>query len=272
MIENSLEEKQSKPATGQSFFVFTIHQKDLVTLSYRIAKAIPAGLLTSSKGPVIATVDGSFASGKKIYADICREALLTKRKLYTERSLFGDLVIGKRTAEMYLSDEFERSYSFAGKLEYDEYVTGNYAEEKIEVSFVNSAWPSAQYSFLAKPNLPQSEIISLHLQNRRRPQGIAFIHNSPDLMDTADLSVWIESADKAPVHDRGYRYNGFKEGLKKAFARSVMDDEKWMRYVEVTIRHEDLLSCKPFMESLERLNFKPVHERGKVFPVVPQPL
>lgn len=139
----------------------TATRSDLFKLSAALVLGIELEFLQDRERPVLVSVRGSFAGGKKIFPDAAHRVLLSSS---------GD-------------------YAFRGVKEWDEYWTGTVNGKKTEVSFININKTNGFSDKTLDDIWSQGCLIKSFLR-LRRSGGVAFIHNSNEFgEDEAGIDI-----------------------------------------------------------------------------------
>ena len=225
---------------------FTLERDDLVAISQRIASCIPKSFCVETDRPVVVSVDGTFKSGKKIFADYGRAALLNVGADDFEFYRWGnyprdnnDLIEVKTLGERILC---------RGVNDYDEYAYRVANDNGLDVSFINLAWGSHSFG----DNLDPKASLMAHFA-RRMTGGVVFVHNANTEFMAPDIEIRIEAdyGDKQVNGGRRIcpdvlRILGQGVGIERAYKH-----DGWARYIEITCHNQMLDAAGGLSSSLK---------------------
>ncbi len=208
--------------------LLTTEREHLFALSRLLMKAIDSALLQDSQNPVTVSVRGALAGGKKIFPDAAKEAFLEDRG------------------------------ALEGRLEFDEFWTGETEGRPIEIDFINVAW-EGDYKKVnpaqdaADRNASWKEVILKSFLKQRKHGGISFIHNYDGFAERADIDICLDQHDNTPAtRDTHTIKKAALPALTSKF-NSLSQVRWWTRYVEIRINNPRLLKSPAFRTAVESL-------------------
>lgn len=223
-----------------TYYAYMISRDQIAEFSRRLAACIPADFIRDKGTPVQVSIEGSYQCGKKIIPDLMRDELL------------GD--------DLQDTDK--------GNAPYDEYATGEYQGEHMEVSYIDMAWGREVFSFYDPDQLAShysrsdQSVLDTHLENRSK-MGVAFIHNAnsqmagTNIQTNPDIEIWVEKDDylqNMRFCAGGPRCYSLGEKLEKHFSKAAIS-EGWGRYVEIGLPNAELAENKAVQATLQEFRF-----------------
>lgn len=219
-----------------------------------LAGGIGPAFLQNAAKPVIISVRGTLAGGKKIFPDAAVQ------------SLFG--ISDARRIEFYRKFRDDRP-RFSGRQDYDEYWKGRHQDGMMEIAFINLAYGHNYGRIKGLESLPfgdRENIVAKKFLELREHGGLAFVHNGYRFLQTdpPDIDIWLEGPGR-PVGRDGVNDPPVNESrmapgeLQKIFNRLVCHEE-WARYVGINVKNPDLLQSPRFRKALGELR-----SRGPLF-------
>lgn len=229
-------------------FVLVTQSRDaLCEVATSLFSAMPYALFEDRKNPVVITIRGSFNSGKTIFPDFAREALVPNAVCIDKAEL--------------------------GKHRLDEYYEGVLNGQPFQLTFLNA---SSNRFFLCNPTLQdvfcregEREITFINL---RKHGGLTFIHNSDDSVMESSIDIWLEdgihSVERTAEQSRLQLSKD--EELKALFAQQAVE-ASWKRYSEISVFDNRLLSDENFMNALHQLeNVRRIETVKQNYPKAPK--
>lgn len=217
----------------------TVERGNLFDLTRILFSRLPDSVFLAAEKPLVVTVNGSLASGKKIITDAALPLLFDAD-----------------------------GAAMSGKSGYDEYWRGPRKGRDVELHYIDAAYaeaedysPALQTQFAQmKRNAPRwsflfsesatdyaRRLADCFMTQRTKP-GMTVMQNSvPQHGIDAGLSIFIENANNAtPVSYNPPRFQSqplsFRDDFRRACSRA-----SWVRYVEVELRDPRLLADAEFM-------------------------
>lgn len=214
--------------------VFTITRQDIVDLSQRIAECIPKSFLNNPNKPITIAVNGNYGSGKKIFSDYGRSALLGAFNYEACFPLDED-----EMNSIGIDGDDATRLQCVGHVEFDEYVRADMDEQQYEVSFINMSWPSG---YSAGINiLDDRSKYESHIE-KRVYGGLSYVHNVFGDYIESDIEIRLEMEAFTARTDDGLQHcTDVTSVIEEAFeGRTDVLNADWLRYVQVDVKNQEL--------------------------------
>ena len=196
---------------------------DLFTLTRRLMSSMSPLALQDAGKPVIISVDGSYAAGKKIIPDAARQHMLPGTTDFNGRENDYELWRGR-----YNDKDFELDF-----LNYEHWV--QFLEHRSEQK---ETGPATQHTAVTA----RSEFLGL-----RRHGGITFLHNDEATQkDIADITIQIEDSSQATAYE-------FRPGEVTPAFNVLSVAYPWARHVKIEVRNENLMRHESFAREIAAL-------------------
>lgn len=204
----------------------TTQREDLFELTHRLMAGLEDDMLRTPHAPLVAAVEGTGSSGKKIFTDAAREVL------------------------------FDSEPAFTGRAEYDEYWTGTRGGKPLSLTFMNAAWPGGYNTPALRHGFFYDSKITTFLAARQTGNtgGIDVVQNALSWQKQAGLVLHIERHDRHDTHTRFVHHTALAIELE-----TLAEEHGYARYIEVNVRDRRLLASQKFRDAIAP--FSPIEEK-----------
>lgn len=174
-------------------------------------------MLGNVAAPLVVSIEGSLASGKKIFADVMREKLLSTSALV----------------------------SFAGREGYDEFWLGAVNNKPLEIGYVDVLYGRG-YANSAFAHETEKSVREAFMKTRRHG-GVTFVQNDKSLAaeKLSGLDIWLEKSGTSSIGGSRLKKSPLLSKFleTEALLKQQPDGNQWLRYVEVTVKDPRLLAA-----------------------------
>ncbi len=222
----------------------TSKRQQLLDLARNMAAAMDDALVADAAQPVMVSMRGSFSCGKKIFPDMCREALGAAAK--TEDFYEPKLYSHDDKGNIMFASNIHRKGGFVPHEA--EFWSGTKDGKPVEVQLLDGG-------YILEGNPPRAAAVMEWQQTKenflakRGAGGVTFICNDEKGAADCGIDIWLQSK-RSPVKMGTEKDRAGKSTLAKQFNAS---SDAWSRYIEITVTDQRLLNSPRFMQFVDQL-------------------